>query len=401
MEVDASFRLPTMPPPTGTPFRALHPYQFAPAEYNPLMPSPDHPPNATHPPSARSEHGSPSDPLDRNHSSHAYYTHPPPAPAHSSSSRSTYQSSSGSQFRTHAVNWGLPPISSPQQQPQSQQLPPPSQLAGPSMAPAHFPATTSSRRSSDDTQRAPQAAMLYAQSQQLPPIQASQAGIAPATRTRSSSLIATASTFPQGANVPRLPPIMQVEKQQVTTSATQAASASRRRNEANFTCPVPGCGSTFTRRFNLRGTSLASRVCHDARVRNRSFNMSSFSRLASPATCPLSLLDTQDTFAPIRPSARSCASGPGVTRDLRASMIASKSRFPCGTLTPLSTCYLLIDPSLSLRSRCALHLSQTTSGATYVAVAIKRLPGMWEDVQSSRRAKRKSYWHTRVLARSH
>ncbi|EIN11888.1 hypothetical protein PUNSTDRAFT_99186 [Punctularia strigosozonata HHB-11173 SS5] len=53
--------------------------------------------------------------------------------------------------------------------------------------------------------------------------------------------------------VPRLPPILQVEKQQVTTSATQAASASRRRNEANFVCPVPGCGSTFTRRFNLRG----------------------------------------------------------------------------------------------------------------------------------------------------
>ncbi|KAL0578751.1 hypothetical protein V5O48_003249 [Marasmius crinis-equi] len=51
----------------------------------------------------------------------------------------------------------------------------------------------------------------------------------------------------------RLPPILQVEKQQVTTSATQLASASRRRNEAQFTCPVPGCGSTFTRRFNLRG----------------------------------------------------------------------------------------------------------------------------------------------------
>ncbi|EPQ57297.1 hypothetical protein GLOTRDRAFT_37802 [Gloeophyllum trabeum ATCC 11539] len=53
--------------------------------------------------------------------------------------------------------------------------------------------------------------------------------------------------------MPRLPPILQVEKQQVTTSATQAASASRRRNEAHFVCPVPGCGSTFTRRFNLRG----------------------------------------------------------------------------------------------------------------------------------------------------
>ncbi|KAG2106510.1 hypothetical protein BD769DRAFT_1503478 [Suillus cothurnatus] len=53
--------------------------------------------------------------------------------------------------------------------------------------------------------------------------------------------------------ITRLPPILQVEKKQVTTSATQAASASRRRNEAHFACPVPGCGSTFTRRFNLRG----------------------------------------------------------------------------------------------------------------------------------------------------
>lgn len=57
-----------------------------------------------------------------------------------------------------------------------------------------------------------------------------------------------------GNGVPRLPPILQVEKQTVTTTATQAASASRRRNEAMYMCPVPGCGSTFTRRFNLRGS---------------------------------------------------------------------------------------------------------------------------------------------------
>ena len=62
------------------------------------------------------------------------------------------------------------------------------------------------------------------------------------------------SQFATLPSMPRLPPILQVEKQQVTTSATQAASASRRRNEAHFMCPVPGCGSTFTRRFNLRGT---------------------------------------------------------------------------------------------------------------------------------------------------
>ncbi|PWN33092.1 uncharacterized protein FA14DRAFT_115253, partial [Meira miltonrushii] len=38
-----------------------------------------------------------------------------------------------------------------------------------------------------------------------------------------------------------------------TTSATQAASASRRKNEAIHVCPIPGCGSTFTRKFNLNG----------------------------------------------------------------------------------------------------------------------------------------------------
>jgi hypothetical protein len=62
-----------------------------------------------------------------------------------------------------------------------------------------------------------------------------------------------ANHYPFAAGPPRLPPIFQVEKRQVTTSATQAASVSRRRNQATFFCPVPGCGSSFTRRFNLRG----------------------------------------------------------------------------------------------------------------------------------------------------
>lgn len=67
--------------------------------------------------------------------------------------------------------------------------------------------------------------------------------------------------YAPSTSVPRLPPILQVEKQQVTTTATQAASASRRRNEAHFVCPVPGCGSTFTRRFNLRGRCLCELIC--------------------------------------------------------------------------------------------------------------------------------------------
>ena len=59
--------------------------------------------------------------------------------------------------------------------------------------------------------------------------------------------------LPSTSDVPRLPPILQVEKQTIATPATQIASPSRRCNEAHFVCPVPGCGRTFIRRFNLRG----------------------------------------------------------------------------------------------------------------------------------------------------
>lgn len=45
-----------------------------------------------------------------------------------------------------------------------------------------------------------------------------------------------------------------VPRQNVTTHATADASQRRRRTEATFVCPVPGCGSTFTRHFNLKGT---------------------------------------------------------------------------------------------------------------------------------------------------
>ncbi|KZP00355.1 hypothetical protein CALVIDRAFT_456013, partial [Calocera viscosa TUFC12733] len=39
----------------------------------------------------------------------------------------------------------------------------------------------------------------------------------------------------------------------VTTPATAAASQGRRTTKASFVCPIPGCGSTFTRSFNLKG----------------------------------------------------------------------------------------------------------------------------------------------------
>lgn len=44
-----------------------------------------------------------------------------------------------------------------------------------------------------------------------------------------------------------------VTKPNVTTTATAEASERRRKTDANFACPVLGCGSTFTRHFNLKG----------------------------------------------------------------------------------------------------------------------------------------------------
>ncbi|KAG5635980.1 hypothetical protein H0H81_009468 [Sphagnurus paluster] len=44
-----------------------------------------------------------------------------------------------------------------------------------------------------------------------------------------------------------------VSKPNVTTGRTANASQKRRKQEATFVCPVPGCGSTFTRSFNLKG----------------------------------------------------------------------------------------------------------------------------------------------------
>jgi hypothetical protein len=49
---------------------------------------------------------------------------------------------------------------------------------------------------------------------------------------------------------------MAVSKPNVTTGRTANASHKRRKQEATFVCPVPGCGSTFTRSFNLKGAFL-------------------------------------------------------------------------------------------------------------------------------------------------
>ncbi|OBZ68194.1 Transcriptional regulator CRZ1 [Grifola frondosa] len=175
----------------------------------------------------------------------AYYaTQVPPLSAPTSRSHpQPHPSASSSQYRADAPAWGLPPLG-------SSQLPHPT-LPAPS--PISSMLSRETRRGSfDDALRAPNAGILYhhssAPSPPLPP------PLAP-SHSRGAAGAGLAQPYAPSSSVavPRLPPIMQVEKQQVTTSATQAASASRRRNEANFVCPVPGCGSTFTRRFNLRG----------------------------------------------------------------------------------------------------------------------------------------------------
>ena len=41
----------------------------------------------------------------------------------------------------------------------------------------------------------------------------------------------------------------------VATTTTAENNERRRKTDAKFVCPVPGCGSTSTRHFNLKGAS--------------------------------------------------------------------------------------------------------------------------------------------------
>lgn len=143
---------------------------------------------------------------------------PPDQHAHFPAGHTYRRSHSNSPFRqtSHPSPYPIPSTQS--------QLPPLTQTGPPT-----------SHDLKQETYYTPSAAELYSQ----------------AIASSSAALADPQAHFANG--VTRLPPILQVEKKQVTTSATQAASASRRRNEAHFICPVPGCGSTFTRRFNLRG----------------------------------------------------------------------------------------------------------------------------------------------------
>ncbi|ODN94311.1 hypothetical protein L198_05167 [Cryptococcus wingfieldii CBS 7118] len=53
--------------------------------------------------------------------------------------------------------------------------------------------------------------------------------------------------------VPQLYEDNHPKKMKVTSAATKVASETRRTQDGLFMCPVPGCGSTFTRHFNLKG----------------------------------------------------------------------------------------------------------------------------------------------------
>ena len=149
----------------------------------------------------------------------------------------------------HAPPLHIPPLGSHLAQPN--QLPPLPPLRSPHPHAANPPypsARRDGKRSPTDPEAyyTPSPASIFSHAQTIP------SSSPPPLSAVSTVSSPTTSPATPGA-VCRLPPIFQVERQQVTTSATQAASASRRRNEANFLCPVPGCGSTFTRRFNLRG----------------------------------------------------------------------------------------------------------------------------------------------------
>ena len=49
------------------------------------------------------------------------------------------------------------------------------------------------------------------------------------------------------------PPIRQSRSNNILSDTPPEASERQRKMDANFVCPVPGCGSTFTRHFNLKG----------------------------------------------------------------------------------------------------------------------------------------------------
>ncbi len=113
-----------------------------------------------------------------------------------------------------------------------------------------------------------------------------------------------------------------VARPNVTTSATADASMKRRINDAKFQCPVAGCGSTFTRHFNLKGMSFS-----DAQERCHSY------------------CESQGIYALTMMRSPSTASGQGVARALHDSMTASA----------MSNCTRIIARSYAMVAGSRLH----------------------------------------------
>ncbi|KAF9260005.1 hypothetical protein L218DRAFT_932993 [Marasmius fiardii PR-910] len=103
-----------------------------------------------------------------------------------------------------------------------------------------------------------------------------------------------------------------VTKMTVTNGRTARVSHNRRKQEATFHCPVPGCGSTFTRSFNLKG-HLRSHNEERPFVTERNAGSSSMSMsLLSQPVPPVPSLSAQSQRSQHQtPNAEGVGGGPG------------------------------------------------------------------------------------------
>lgn len=131
---------------------------------------------------------------------------------------------------------------------------------------------------------------------------------------RSNNGNATGGVVKNAADEADVIPLADVERQHVTTPATELASSKRRKNNAVFTCTVEGCTSTFTRKFNLRGTTVSCVSANLFRLLTDGFATSCCAYLP------------QVIYDPTKKSAPSSAYGITVARVSLDNMIASVMR---------------------------------------------------------------------------
>ena len=248
-------RLPSMPPSPTTTLYAPQPRKLGVVvDRHPLTPFLERPlnPLLTHPKFGGRDQ-------DRGPRTHRAHT---PSPSSRLSVNLPRDPSPSRPFRLRPVQWGLHPIVPSMESRVALQLEPPtSQLTDSAMASIRASSDSSllpSRRSTGSVRSIPRIAVLNMQSHTPDPLQVNKGVVAPTSGWSETSFgeVTAASPIAEGREALQLPlpRIVPVEKQQVTTFAVQEASVSRRQQEARFVCPIPGCGITFTRRFNLQGT---------------------------------------------------------------------------------------------------------------------------------------------------